>query len=527
VSDETKPIVSLMTPVGPVAEAFVSDPRFITAIMGPYGSAKTSSCIRKIFNSPHLQAPGQDGIRRARWCVVRDTYQQLETNVLNSWFTWFPKTKENWNGREMAHRLRFQTIPPEGGAPYLIELEMYFRAMGDQKAEQVLKGLELTGLWLNEVDTLDKSVLRFGLPRTGRYPAGKWGKCLERQVIADFNAPDIDNWCYDLFVDQNLPIDDETAEGLREALGVRFGIGFHRQPGGRSIDPPPENLANLPDGYYQTMMLGLSPGDIRRFVDNEFGAVRNGQPVYPEYNDDFHCAKAPLKAVPGIPVHLGLDGGNTPAIVAGQRLPSGQIRTLRELVVYAPGEDHALQRIGARAFGREAALWWAEHFGRATLGTIWFDPAIAYGGTETEESAWLRDFKQGWREEAKANPPVKAAPVKGNRLSPRLEAVRSGLVQNAGDGQPGQLISSDCPVLRRGFNNGYVITRVALSGGGGRWKDEPEKNDFSHVHDAKQYLDLGLIKRGDAIHADERGARPAKRRRQPDFGTGFFSRGAA
>ena len=526
-SDAPTSLVSLMSPVGPVAESFVNDPRFITSIMGPYGSAKTSSCIRKIFNSPHLQAPGSDGVRRARWCVVRDTYQQLETNVLNSWFTWFPKTKENWNGREMAHRLRYDVVPPDGAAPYVIELEMYFRAMGDQKAEQVLKGLELTGLWLNEIDTLDKSVLRFGLPRTGRYPAGKWGKCLERQVIADFNAPDVDNWVYDLFVDQQLPIDPETAEELRAALGVRFGVGFHRQPGGRSIDPPPENIANLPDGYYQSMMLGLSAGDVRRFVDNEFGAVRNGQPVYPEYNDDFHCAKITLKPVAGVPVCGGLDGGNTPALVAGQRLPNGQIRTLRELVVFQPDTEAGLQKIGPRQFGREAALWWMEHFGRATMGVIFYDPAIAYGATEGEESAWLSEFKAGWREKAKSNPPLKSAPVKGNRLAPRIEAVRGGLVQNAGDGQPGQLISGDCPVLRRGFNNGYVITRVALSGGGGRWKDEPEKNDFSHVHDAKQYLDLGLIKRGDAMFADESAA-PKRARRKVDFGSGFFAhRGTA
>jgi hypothetical protein len=523
-TDERKPMVELMTPVGPVAERFVDDERVIVAIMGPFGSAKTSSCIRKIFNSVHLQNPDpRDGVRRVRWCVVRDTYQQLETNVLNSWFTWFPKTKENWNGREMVHRLRFDYIQP-GGLSYPIEIEMYFRAMGDQKAEQVLKGLELTGLWLNETDTLDRSVLRFGLPRTGRYPSAKNGGCAYRAVICDFNAPDIDNWTYDLFVDQKLPIDDETREALAGALGPRFGIGFHRQPGGRSVDPEPENIRNLPEGYYSTMMLGLAQSDIRRFVDNEFGAVRNGQPVYPEYNDDFHCAKAPLKPVPGVPVCLGVDGGNTPAIVAGQRLPNGQIRTLRELVVYAPDGDSTLQRIGPRAFGREAATWWMEHFARSTMGQFFYDPAIAYGGTEGEESAWLKEFKAGWREVMKANPPLKPAPVKGNRISPRLEAVRSGLVTNAAGGEPGQLLSSDCPVLRRGFNNGYVIVRVTLSQGGGRWKDEPEKNDFSHVHDAKQYLDLGLTKLGDTVFADDarRGA-PEKRRRGPSFGTGYFA----
>jgi hypothetical protein len=104
--------------------------------------------------------------------------------------------------------------------------------------------------------------------------------------------------------------------------------------------------------------------------------------------------------------------------------------------------------------------------------------------------------------------------------------VQAGLVQNAAGGEPGQLISLDCPILRRGFNNGYVIVRVSLSSGGGRWKDEPEKNDFSHVHDAKQYLDLGLTKRGFALVADN-GERPRKARKV-DFGSGYFAhQGAA
>jgi hypothetical protein len=518
-------MAALMAPVGPVAERFVNDPRFLTAIMGPYGSAKTTSCIRKIFNSTLLQHPQRDGVRRARWCVVRDTYQQLETNVLNSWFTWFPKTKDNWHGGQNLHRIRYEIQQMDGSEPFVVELEMYFRAMGDQKAEQVLKGLELTGLWLNEVDTLDKSVLRFGLPRVGRYPSAKDGGCAWSGVIADFNAPDIDNWTYDLYVDQNLPIEAETLEALREALGSRFGIGFHRQPGGRSVDPLPENIRNLPDGYYQTMMLGLSQADIRRFIDNEFGAVRNGQPVYPEYNDDFHCAKDVLKPLPDVPVCAGLDGGTTPALVWGQRGPSGQIRTLDEVVVYAPDQEQALERLGPKAHGRLCRQQWDEKFGRCTLGDIWGDPAIFYGQSDGYD--WIKAWEDGFNEPPYQGAPrlrakVKSAPkTQGNRLTPRIECVRAGLVTNAG-AQPGQLISPVCRVLRRGFNNGYVINRVKLSNGTGKWKDEPVKNDFSHVHDAKQYLDLGLTHRGDTLLAMARGSM-ARVKAKPKFGTGFFA----
>ena len=522
---EDRRLVYLMTPVGPVAEAFIYDERVITGIMGPYGSGKTTTCISKIWQSIGLQ-PLVNGKRKARWAVVRDTYQQLETNVLNSWFAWFPKTKDNWNGRENCHRLRFQMLTLEGGPAEVWELEMYFRAMGDQKAEAVLKGLELTGLWMNETDTLDKSVLRFGLPRTGRYPSAKDGGCGWSGVICDFNAPDMDNWTYGLFVDQDMGLDEETDKQMRKTLGRRYGVGFHRQPGGRSVDPPPENIRNLEEGYYEKQMIGATPADIRRFVDNEFGAVRNGQPVYPEYNDAFHCSHEPLKAVPGVPVCLGLDGGNTPAIVAGQMLPSGQVRTLDELVVFKPDERDTLETFGPRQFGREAGMWWAERFGKQVLGAIWADPS-AWNG-ETEDFSWIKEFEAGFAEGARLRVKVKPAPVKGNRLPPRLEAVRRGLVQNAAGGQPGELISSTCKRLRAGFISGYVITRVQLSNGSGRWKDDPEKNDYSHVHDAKQYLNLGLRNRGHMLSAEEQGARAsAQRRPKINHGSGFFTQRAS
>lgn len=520
-------LVDLMAPVGPVAERFIGDQRVLTGIMGPYGSGKTTTCFAKIWSSIALQ-PLVNGTRKARWAVVRDTYQQLETNVLNSWFTWFPKTRDNWNGREMCHRLRYRMVALDGSPPEIWELEMYFRAMGDQKAEAVLKGLELTGLWLNETDTLDKAVLRFGLPRTGRYPSAKDGGCGWSGVIADFNAPDIDNWTYEVFVDKKLGLDDATEKALKAALGPRYGVGFHEQPGGRSVDPEPENLRNLEAGYYEKLMIGLSPADIRRFVDNQFGAVYNGQPVFPEYNDDFHCAKEPLKPIPGIPIYAGLDGGRTPSLVFGQRLASGQIRTINEVVVFDPSaKTETLERMGSYSFGEIVGTFWAENYGHCEFGGIWGDPAIWYGGTDNrndDRMSWIKEFEDGFKATAHFKVKVKPAPVDGNRLSPRLEAVRSGLVHNAAGGEPGQLISPTCSMLRRGFKGRYVILRESLSNGSGRFQSKPLKDDYSQVHDAKQYLDLGLTKRGAAMASGAAQARgKAPRRPRVNQGNSFFA----
>lgn len=521
--------ITALAPVGPVSEAFIADESMICAIMGPYGSAKTTSCIRKIVQSPRLQTGAIENgtrVRRVRWCVVRDTYGQLETNVLNSWFTWFPKTKDNWNGREMVHRLAFDVVTMNGQPPERWEIEAYFRAMGDQKAEDVLKGLELTGLWLNEVDTLDRSVLRFGLPRTGRYPSAAHGGCQYRAVIADFNAPDIDNWTYELLVEGKLPISDELAEDLRRQMGPRFNIGFHRQPGGRSRDPLPENIRNLPQGYYESMMLGLTPNDVRRFIDNEFGAVRNGQPVYPEFNDAIHVTKG-LGTLDGVPVGMAIDGGSTPAAVFGQRDALGRMRWLSECVVFQADAEKGLEQMGPEAFGRICGEHWLEKYGRATFGGAWADPA-AFFGAERDEYGWIKLFWKAFCKTVGGSArqwKIKPAPCKGNRLPERIEAVRRPLTQMIG-GQPALMISDACSMLRRGFNSGYVIVRSQLSNGGGRWADKPLKNDFSHVHDAGQYLALGLTRRGEASTVDH--GRPAARERKErrgrvNFGDGPFA----
>jgi hypothetical protein len=484
---------ALMGFVGPKAEAFVNDQRIFTGIMGPYGSAKTTSCIRKIVASALLQNPGPDGVRRVRWCVVRDTYAQLETNVLKSWFTWFEQTKSNWNGNRMEFAEEFDVILASG-EPTRVGIEVIFRAMGDHKAEDVLKGLELTGLWLNETDTLSMDVFLFGWPRTGRYPSAKNGGCQWRGVIADFNAPDIDNWTYDFFVEKNFGLTEDQEAQLREALGPRFGIGFYRQPGGLSKEPPPENIHNLPEAYYEGLALGFAnkPNHMRRFVHNEFGAVFNGQPVFPEFNPEIHVARQRIEADPNYPIHGGLDGGRTPALIFFQFI-EGQMRLLDELIIYNPGKTDELQRLGPNAFAELAWDFVGERYPRCKMGTFFYDPAIDFGQDDPEED-WLRFFRKRFKG-ARFRPGGRD----GNRLEPRLESVRGRLIKAPG-GRPGLIVNPECRLTIRAFSAGYVIERVKLSNGSGRFRDTPTKNDFSHCMDGVQYGSLGVETSADILN---------------------------
>jgi hypothetical protein len=509
-------------PVGPIARGFINDRMFISSIMGPYGSAKTTSCFQKILRAFMWQNPGPDGVRRMRAVVIRDTYGQLEKTVMKDWFSWFPRTKENWNGEHNTHTLTI-AIPGLG----YCWLEMIFIGLGELKAEAVFKGMPLTILWLNEVDTLAREVLNFGVPRVGRFPFAKDGGCAWSGVIADFNAPDVDNWTYDLLVNKNLGLSADALAQLQAQYGKDFGINFWRQPGG--LDPEAENLNNLPKGYYERLILSFAGNEnkIRRFVNNEFGAVQNGQPVYPEFNDRFHVSESEELTPLDVPIHMGLDGGSTPALVFGQEDEQGQIRGLGELVVFNPTDENMLEKMGPRQFGRLAREYFDRRWPKAKIGEIWGDPAAfyggGYGGEHAEDLSWAQEFGLAFGKK------VKPSPVKGNRVTARIETVRSCLTVNVGK-RPGMLIARCMRVLRQGFNNGYVIQRMKFSDGSGRWKDAPTKNDFSHAHNAWEYLCCGLRKRGqatDEMDAEQRNRRGrGGQRGNISFGNGIFSGGA-
>jgi hypothetical protein len=261
------------------------------------------------------------------------------------------------------------------------------------------------------------------------------------------------------------------------------------------------------------MAFANQPQHLRRFVQNEFGMVRDGQVVYPEFNEQIHMSGAALEYLPAVPLVFGLDGGTTPALVIGQRV-GRQLRILDELVIYDPKKDNELQQMGAKAFAELARDMLAISYPKAVFGMGYYDPACDWGDDDDMQS-WLDRFKAvfggTWR----------PGGAEGNRLEPRLSAVRDLLTSNPG-GNPGLLISGRCKMLRRGFGGGYVIERVKTTAGG-RFRDKPTKNDFSHAQDALQYLCLGMNGRTDII--DDIDRRRVGRDAAPRvaYGKGYFS----
>jgi hypothetical protein len=83
---------------------------------------------------------------------------------------------------------------------------------------------------------------------------------------------------------------------------------------------------------------------------------------------------------------------------------------------------------------------------------------------------------------------IACIPASTNSFVGRREAVAKYLTRMV-DGRPSFVLDPSCDLLRRGFNGRYQYRRLQVVGAE-RFKDVPEKNDFSHLHDALQYASL-------------------------------------
>ena len=457
------------TPPGPVSQRFMASNRSVQIVNGPIGSGKTTTCLMKTIRLAQRQAistrdtttnatGARVPVRKFRLCVVRDTYRQLWKTTLPSWFKRIPRTMGEFTGSENApatHRVPFALA--DGS---VCEFQVDFVAIGDNSAEDVLRGYEVTCFYLNEADLLAKEVYTYARGRTGRFPDMAEGGPTWHGVLMDCNAPELGSWLY-----------EDYFERSEDDLAAR-GVALFRQPGG--MEPGAENRANLPPGYYESQLTDQPDWYIQRMIHNRPGFSRAGKPVFPEFNDALHVAANDLAYLPGLPLLIGMDAGLNPAAAIGQRMPSGVWRILDEIV--PPSGTGPLR------FAQALTQRLRERFSEARTILAYADPSAAYGADKQGgERSWIEIV------EAEAAIRVLAAPT--NALVPRLEAVRLPLTRLI-DGGSGFILSPRCLVLRRALNAGYRY-RKKTGTEDQHNTDSPEKNEFSHPADALQYLCSG------------------------------------
>jgi hypothetical protein len=443
-----------------------------TFIMGPIGSGKTYGSAMRVFDQICEQAPNKSNIRRSRWVAVRNTYPDLKGTTIKDWCDLYHNEEINLGRFNQdfppTHHLDFDL--PDGSR---VVAEVVFLALDRPDSVRKLRGLQVTGFWLNEVKELSKAIVDMCDGRHGRYPSAADGGPSWHGMIGDTNAPDTDHWYYEL------------AEEIKPE-----GWLFLQQPGGviekvvgsgatrKSIwleNPNAENLCNLPDGYYIRQVQGKKDDWIRVNLANLYGNVSTGKPIYGGlWNDLRHVAKHSLVAIPKHKnLMMGFDFGRTPACVIGQLMPNGKLRVIEEII--ATG-------MGIRKFMDEEVLpALKSRYSQFPLKSIqvFGDPAgIAKSGNDENSpiGILIDEYK------------MDAYPTASNLPARRWESVNYFLTNDI-DGQPAFELSPDCKVLRKGFNGGYCFRRINTSGE--KYTETADKNSFSHPHDAAQYLAQG------------------------------------
>lgn len=431
----------------PTIRKFALSKARIKGLMGPFGSGKSSGCMMEIVRKSHEQAPGQDGLRRSRWAIVRNTYPQLRDTTIKTVHDWFPPAVfGEW--QEAKHNYQMSEFPG-------CHIELLFRALDRPDHVKNLLSLELTGCWINEAREVPKAIFDAIDGRVGRYPAVKDGGCTWDGILMDTNPPDEDSWWYKYF------------EVTRP-----YGSRLFKQPSG--LSPRAENIPNLKPHYYQVLMRGKDAQYIKVYVHGEYGFVIEGQPVYQQYSDVVHCALYPLEPIRGLPIIVGLDFGLTPAAVICQFTQKGQLRILDELIS---------ESLGLRNFAKNMLipLLSSKYRGFEIRGSG--DPA---GSTrvQTDESTCFEILE--------AVDLSQIEPAHTNSLIARIGSVED-LLTTMVDGEPCLVVSPNCTFLRKGFNGGY--RKKALPGVSDMYSEVPEKNMFSHVHDALQYAAMSVAKK--------------------------------
>tara|TARA_Y100001972_G_C7634655_1_gene318585 strand:+ start:54 stop:1568 length:1515 start_codon:yes stop_codon:yes gene_type:complete len=485
-------------PDGEVLKSFMKDSTFFRGIRGPVGSGKSVSCCVEVFRRALEQEKGADGLRKSRWAIIRNTNPQLRTTTIKTWLDWFPESdwgRFHWSVPYTHHIKKGE-----------IDLEVIFLALDRPEDVKKLLSLELTGIWINEAREIPKSIIDACTMRVGRYPSMRDGGPSWSGVIADTNAPEEDHW-WPIMAGE-VPIPDHIPREQAKMLVKPDNWSFFTQPCGMLEDkdeegeiqdykenPKAENQKNILANYYSNLIRGKTKSWIDVYVMNRLGHIQDGKPVYPMFAGDVHIAKEEIPVAANVPVYVGIDFGLTPAAVLAQKV-RGRWFVQSEIVAI----DMGIVRF-AEVLRQELAT----RFSAASEVIIYGDPAGDFRA-QTDESTPFHILRGAG---------LRAYPAPSNSVDLRLESVSSQLTKMV-EGKPALLIDRRCPQLIKGFEGGYSYKRIEVSGE--RYADKPDKNMFSHVHDAAQYLFLGAGE-GRALMNNQKPLRPVIAKRNFDLFT--------
>lgn len=436
----------------------------IIAIMGPFNSAKTTDNLWKLVKESTKQEKCIDGVRRAAYAVIRNTYNELKHGILRTWEVWLGGL-----GTVIAREQPLERTHIFFDDKGRIELTFFFISCDSESDVRKLLSVDLTGGLINECREMPRAILTALLGRWRRYPSDRIRSHPIRGFIGmDTNPPDTDNWFYQLFEIER----PDNALLLMQPAGL-LQIGTDERTGRKMwrTNPEADNIAHIDANYYIDQAK-IAPDDeyIDVHCNGKWGRLRRGKPVFPMYSDNLHSiAKIQLKTDKDkTQIYIGWDFGYiTPACVIGQ-YQDGFLEIVKEFIGDYISVDDLV---------KNAVLPWlnTHYAGFAMVSTG--DPSdrndAGSGNSciEILERYGLSTYK-----------------AMTNALTPRLNAV-SEMLGRLVNGKPVfTLCRSGAPILRKSIHTEYLFDRLQIIGST-QLKDTPTKiHPWSDAADALQYL---------------------------------------
>lgn len=450
---------------GPVALAYELDLSPVSVIIGPTGGGKTQASARKILRVALNQHPSpRDGVRKCRIVCLGSNYRVLWDTAIKSFKKVYPTEGAGalgtWKGSKDGPAEAVMDITGPDGIPLHIEVE--FRSFSDQSAEEFMRGREVTGWWLPEMDTLpSEETLSLAYNRRGRYPEPEdrpsnpaykaWAG-----VFGDANAPVINGWFHKRFYVQRR---DSNALFLQPAFD---------QPGAENL----HNLTKLDPDYYAELAREMDEYDIDRLLRCKPGYSRSGKPVHPLFDVRDHVAKGRIDPVNGETLVIGVDGGNTLAYAGtfGQRV-FGAHRVMAEIHSKA-------RKMDLPEFAKELRRLKDTRFAQVKNAIIHIDPSAGAKTVMNRQISYAQVLQQVSGIE------VRLAPT--NDPGRRQDALNSKLkVRGAYHVDP------ECEGLIEALAGGYQVAKINRKTGDG-WSTTPVGNEHKDIADAEQYRCLGV-----------------------------------
>lgn len=200
-----------------------------------------------------------------------------------------------------------------------------------------------------------------------------------------------------------------------------------------------------------------------------------GKVVYPDWNKNIHGSKEDLHPHVGSPILVGIDFGLTPCAILAQ-LQGPQLVVFDELITENMGAERFTELL--KRFISNKYPNWAN---TKESCIVFIDPA-GLSKNQNDETTCAQKLSKYFK-------PFPGAIT----WEERRTAVEHFLCRMT-QGKPNLVVSlSNCKVLTAGFEGGYHFSDAAFEIEPN--KVRPVKNEYSHPHDAFQYLCTGIAGR--------------------------------